>query len=154
MEEKKGLLAEFRTFITKGNVLDMAVGVIVAGAFGKITTSLVNDVFMPFIGYLIGGIDLAKFNITLREAVVEGETVLQEAVVIGIGTFLATVIDFILVAFVVFMVVKTFNKARALAEKKKKEEEAAAEEAKPEEPPKPTTEELLAEILEELRKQN
>jgi len=154
MEEKKGLLAEFRTFITKGNVLDMAVGVIVATAFGKITTSLVNDVFMPFIGYLIGGIDLAKFNITLREAVVEGETVLQEAVVIGIGTFLATVIDFILVAFVVFMVVKTFNKARALAEKKKKEEEAAAEEAKPEEPPKPTTEELLAEILEELRKQN
>ncbi|MDO4750280.1 MAG: MscL family protein, partial [Eubacteriales bacterium] len=84
--------------------------------------------------------------------------VVKEAVVVGIGTFLATIVDFILVAFIVFLIVKAFNKARDIAEKKKREEEAAkaaAEAAaKAEEPPKPTTEELLAEILAELRKQN
>ena len=158
MNKTRTFLQEFRTFITKGNVLDMAIGVIIATAFGKITTALVNSVFMPAIGYFIGGADLTKYNITLSEAVVEEGVVVKEAVVVGIGTFLATIVDFILVAFVVFLIVKAFNKARDIAEKKKREEEAAkaaAEAAaKAEEPPKPTTEELLAEILAELRKQN
>ena len=109
----KKFFGEFKEFITRGNVLDMAIGVIIATAFGKITTSLVGDVFMPLIGYLIGGIDLSALNITLSPAVLdEAGEVVKDAVVIGIGTFLTTVIDFILVAFVVFLVVKAFNTAK------------------------------------------
>lgn len=148
MAEKKGLIKEFKEFISKGNVLDMAVGVIVATSFGKITTSLVNDVFMPLIGYIFGGIDLSQLNIVLRQAEVDaaGE-IISEGVTIGIGTFLSTVIDFIIVAFIVFMVVKAFNKARALSEKKKQEEEEA-----PAAPPEPSKEEvLLTEIRDLLR---
>jgi len=135
MEKKKGLAAEFKEFIMRGNVLDMAIGVIIATAFGKITTSLVNDVLMPFIGWIIGDIDLAQLNITLSPAVTDaaGEVV-KEAVVIGIGTLLVTIIDFILVAFVVFLIVKAVNRA------KRKKEEAPAE---PPAPPAPTKEELL-----------
>ena len=144
----KSLAKEFRDFIMRGNVLDLAVGVIIATAFGKITTSLVNDVFMPFIGWLIGDIDLSQLNLTLREAEMAGSEVVREAVTIGIGTFLSTVIDFVLAALVIFLVVKTINKARKLAEKKEKEEAVAA----PEEAAKPTTEELLAQILEEIKK--
>ena len=114
----KKFFNEFKEFISKGNVMDMAIGVIIATAFGKITTSLVNDVFMPLIGMLIGGIDLGTLNITLSPAVVdEAGAVVKEAVVVGIGTFLTTVIDFILVAFVVFLVVKAFNSAKAKLEK-------------------------------------
>ena len=148
-EKKKGFFGEFREFISRGNVLDMAVGVIIASAFGKISTSLVNDVFMPFIGWLFGGIDLSQLNITLREAVMDGEAVVTEAVVIGIGTFISAIIDFIVIAFVVFLIVKAFNKAHDLTTKKTEEAEEE-EEAEPEEP-KPTTEELLAQILEEMR---
>ncbi len=128
--------------------MDMAIGVIIATAFGKITTSLVNDVFMPLIGYIIGGVDLSTLNITLSPAVLdEAGAVVKEAVVIGIGTFLTTVIDFILVAFVVFLVVKAFNAAKQRLEKP----------AEPEEPkePEPTKEELLlTEIRDLLKKQN
>ena len=114
----KKFFGEFKEFITRGNVLDMAIGVIIATAFGKITTSLVGDVFMPLIGYLIGGIDLSALNITLSPAVLdEAGEVVKDAVVIGIGTFLTTVIDFILVAFVVFLVVKAFNTAKKKLEK-------------------------------------
>ena len=86
----KGFIGEFKEFISKGNVLDMAIGVIIATAFGKITTSLVNDVFMPFIGWLIGGVDLSKLNITLEEAEIDAATgeIAKEAVVMGIGSFL------------------------------------------------------------------
>lgn len=136
MENKaKGLLGEFKEFIMRGSVLDMAVGVIIATAFGKITSSLVNDVMMPFIGWLIGDIDLSALNITLSEAVLDsaGETV-KEAVVIGIGTFITAIIDFVLVALVVFMLVKAFNKAKEKAEaKKEKPEEIPAEPEKSEE---------------------
>lgn len=91
----KKFFNEFKEFISKGNVMDMAIGVIIATAFGKITTSLVNDVFMPLIGMLIGGIDLGTLNITLSPAVVdEAGEVVKEAVVVGIGTFLTTVIGF------------------------------------------------------------
>ena len=133
----KKFFSEFREFAVRGNVLDMAVGVILGGAFGKITTSLVNDVFMPLIGLLSGGVDLGKLNIVLKAA-----TETNEAVTLGIGTFLSTIIDFVLVAFVIFLMVKTINRFH-----RKKEEEAPAEE----EPAGPTTEELLTEIRDLLK---
>ena len=145
-----GFINEFKEFIMRGNVIDMAIGVIIGGAFGKITTSLVNDVFLPFIGWLIGDIDLSQINITLAQAVVNDAGVVEkEAVVIGIGTFLVTIIDFLLIAFVIFLMIKGMAKAKEIAEKMKKEEiaEEVAEEIK-----SPTTEELLTEILAELRK--
>ena len=141
----KKFFGEFKEFISRGNVMDMAIGVIIATAFGKITTSLVNDVFMPFIGWLVGGIDLSKWNITIADAVLdEAGEVTKEAVTIGIGTFLTTVIDFILVAFVVFLVVKGINAAKAKFEKKKEEAPAA--------PAEPSAEEkLLTEIRDLLK---
>lgn len=146
----KGFLNEFKEFISRGNVLDMAIGVIIATAFGKITTSLVNDVFMPFIGWLIGDIDLSQLNITLTAETVNEAGEVTPAVVIGIGTFISTIIDFILVAFIVFLVVKLFNKAKEKAEAKTKAEEAAAE---PEAAPEPSEEvKLLTEIRDLLKK--
>lgn len=139
----KKFLHEFKEFAMRGNVLDMAVGVILGGAFGKITTSLVNDVFMPLIGMLIGGVDLGKLNIVLKDAVMNGEEVIVPAVTLGIGTFLTTVIDFILVAFVIFLMIKTINRFH-----KKKEEDP-----EPEEPKGPTNEELLTEIRDLLKEQ-
>ena len=142
----KKFFAEFKEFISRGNVMDMAIGVIIATAFGKITTSLVNDVFMPFIGWLIGGIDLVQLDITLSPAVLdEAGAVIKEPVVIGIGTFLTTVIDFILVAFVVFLIVKAFNAAKSRLEK-------PAEEEAPEDP-EPTKEELLLTEIRDLLKE-
>lgn len=134
----KKFFQEFKEFAMRGNVLDMAVGVILGGAFGKITASLVNDVFMPLIGMLIGGVDLGKLNIVLKPA-----TDTAEAVTLGIGTFLTTIIDFILVAFVIFLMIKTINRFR-----RKKEEEPALEE-----PKGPTAEELLTEIRDLLKEQ-
>ena len=134
----KKFFQEFKEFAMRGNVLDMAVGVILGGAFGKITTSLVNDVFMPLIGMLIGGVNLGKLNIVLKPA-----TDTAEAVTLGIGTFLTTIIDFILVAFVIFLMIKTINRFR-----RKKEEEP-----EPEEPKGPTAEELLTEIRDLLKEQ-
>ncbi len=145
----KKFFSEFKTFIMRGNVIDMAVGVIIAGAFGKITTSLVNDVLMPAIGMLIGGIDLSRLNITLAEAQVNelGE-VTKEAVVIGIGTLLVTIIDFLIVAFVVFLIIKGMNRAQKAIEERKKKEEAPEEPAEPE----PSAEEkLLTEIRDLLK---
>lgn len=151
-DKAKGFFAEFKEFISRGNVLDMAVGVIIATAFGKITTSLVNGVFMPLIGWLIGEIDLSTLNITLSpEKLAEDGTVAKEAVVIGIGTFVSAVIDFVLVALVVFIMIKAFNAAKDKAEslKKKEEEAAAAEEPAPE----PSEEvKLLSEIRDLLKK--
>ena len=157
MKTLKKFIEEFKTFIAKGNVLDMAVGVIIATAFGKITTSLVNDVFMPFIGYIIGDVDLAELNIVLSPEVVnEAGEVLDPAVVIAIGTFLSTIIDFVLIAFVVFLIVKAFNKAKEKAEEKKKaEEEASAAAAAAEEEKEPELSEevkLLMEIRDLLKK--
>ena len=146
----KKLAEEFKAFIMRGNVLDMAVGVIIATAFGAITTTLVQKVLMPLIGCIFGGVDLAKLNIVLKEAVMNGEEVVKEAVVMEIGTFITAIINFIIVALIVFLIVKAFNKARAVAEAKKKAEEEP--EPEEEEEPKPTTEELLQQILEEMQK--
>lgn len=145
----KKLISEFREFIKRGNVLDMAVGVVIGGAFGKITTSLVNDLLMPLIGWICGTRDMTALNVLVRPAVTENGEVVKEAITLGFGTFVGTVIDFLLVALVVFAIVKAANKAHQIMEKK--EEEEASEEEKPEEEPKPTSEELLAQILEELK---
>ena len=148
-KKAKGLIEEFKAFIMRGNVIDMAVGVIIASAFGKITTSLVNDVFMPFIGWIIGGFDLSKLNLVLKPEVLdEAGAVISPAVTIGIGSFLVTVIDFLIIAVIVFMVVKIFAKAREISEKAHAKQETTEEK---EEEKKPTTEELLTEILEEIK---
>ncbi len=148
-KDKKGFITEFKEFIMRGNVLDMAIGVIIAGAFGKITTSLVNDVIMPAIGVLLGSIDLSKWNIILKEAVIVDGVETVPAVTIGIGTFLVTIIDFLLIALVVFMIIKGFAKAKEITDAKlrKKQAEEVVEEA----PKGPTTEELLTEILNEIK---
>ncbi len=140
----KKFISEFKEFIMRGNVMDMAVGVIVATAFGKITTSLVNDLFMPFISWLFGTRDMSALNLLVRPEVVK-DGVVQEAITIGFGSFVAVVIDFLLMSLVVFIILKLFNKARALTEKPAEEPEEAEEEA-------PTAEQLLAEILDELKK--
>ena len=140
----KKLIEEFKKFIMRGNVLDMAIGVVIATAFGKITSSLVNDLLMPFISWICGSRDMSALNIVLRPAeVVNGEMV-NEAIIFGLGSFVGTVIDFLLIALVVFLILKAFNKASELTHRKA-EEEAQAQ------PPKPTTVELLTQILEEIK---
>ena len=141
----KKFFAEFKTFAMRGNVMDMAIGVVIGAAFGKITTSIVNDIIMPLIGLLIGGVDLGQLNIVLKPEVLdEAGKVVTEAVTLGIGNLLAVILDFIIVAFAMCLLVKAMNK---LASLKKKEEEA------PEEDPKPTSEELLTEIRDLLKAQ-
>jgi len=131
-----GMMKEFKQFAMRGNVMDMAIGIIIGAAFGKIVSSIVSDVIMPPIGMLLGGVDFSTLAITLKEGA-EG----VEPVLIKYGVFLNTVIDFVIIAFAIFMVVKGINSM------KKKEEE------KPAAPPAPSKEEvLLAEIRDELRK--
>ena len=141
----KKFMEEFKKFISRGNVMDMAVGVIVGGAFGAITTALVSNVVTPLLAVLFKSPNPDALNITLRAA---DEAAGTEAIVLGLGTFLGAIINFLVIALVLFSVIKAMNKAKELAEamKKKEEEEAAAEE-----PAKPTTEELLTAILEELK---
>lgn len=139
----KKFFAEFKTFAMRGNVMDMAIGVVIGAAFGKITTSIVNDIIMPLIGIITGGIDLSQWNIVLNPAAVAGGA---DEVTLGIGSLLSVILDFIIVAFAMFLLVKGMNK---LASLKKKEEEAPA----PEEDPKPTSEELLTEIRDLLKQQ-
>ncbi|MBO5984342.1 MAG: large-conductance mechanosensitive channel protein MscL [Rikenellaceae bacterium] len=143
-----GFLQEFKAFALKGNVMDMAVGVIIGGAFGKIVTSLVNDVIMPPIGLVVGGVDFTDLNLTLKQAVVDaaGEVV-TPAVTWNYGAFIQQVVDFAILAFCVFMMVKVMNRLM-----KKKEEEAPAPAPAPE--PEPSAEEkLLTEIRDLLKAQ-
>ena len=137
----KKFFHEFKEFAMRGNVLDMAIGVVIGAAFGKITTSLVNDIIMPLIGLITGGIDLTQWNIILNKTAVAAGA---DPVTLGIGNLLAVILDFIIVAFAMFLLVKAMNK---LASLKKTEEEA------PEEDPKPTSEELLTEIRDLLKAQ-
>lgn len=133
-----GMIKEFKEFAVKGNVVDMAVGIIIGAAFGKIVSSFVGDVIMPPIGVLLGGVNFTGLVITLKEAA--GET---PAVVIGYGKFIQTVVDFTIIAFAVFIGVKTVNSL------KRKQEEA------PNAPPAPSPEEmLLTEIRDLLKEQN
>jgi large conductance mechanosensitive channel len=95
----KKFLQEFKEFAMKGNVMDMAVGVIIGGAFGKIVSSLVNDLLMPLVGALIGNVDFTTLSATLRQAVMDGETVVKPAVVLHYGNFIQVTVDFLIVAF-------------------------------------------------------
>ena len=146
----KKFMEEFKAFVMRGNVMDMAVGVIVGGAFGAITTALVSNVVTPLLAVIFKSPNPDALNITLRAA---DEAAGTEAIVLGLGTFIGAIINFLVIALVLFSVIKAMNKAKELAEnlKKKEEEEAAAAEA---EDPKPTTEELLTAILEELKKKD
>ena len=131
-----GMVKEFKEFAMRGNVMDMAIGIIIGAAFGKIVSSIVSDVIMPPIGMLLGGVDFSSLAITLKEGT-EG----VEPVLLKYGVFFNTVIDFVIIAFAIFLVVKGINKM------KKKEEE------KPAPPPEPSKEEvLLTEIRDALRK--
>ncbi len=125
------LLKEFREFAMRGNVIDMAVGVIIGGAFGKIISSLVADVIMPPVGALIGGVNFSDLSVTLKEAVFTDGVETAPAVVLSYGNFLQTTLDFLIVAFCVFMFIKVINSF-------KKKEEAA-----PSTPPAPSNEEVL-----------
>lgn len=144
-KNKKGFIAEFKEFIMRGNVFDMAIGLIIATAFGKITASLVNDLFMPFIGWVIGDLSVTELVVNLP-AKAGGDPV-----PLNIGGFISVIIDFLLVAFIIFLMIKVFAKTKELSEKilrKEQEEEAPAEP----EVKAPTTEELLTEILTEIKK--
>ena len=149
----KKFFDEFKTFISKGNVMDMAIGVIIGGAFGAITSTLVSKVITPLLAFLFGAPNTDALNITLRAAETDaaGEVV-KEALVLGLGDFVGAIINFLVIALVLFSVIKAINKARDLAEKAKKKEEEEAAAAAAAEPPKPTTEELLTSILEEIQK--
>ena len=137
-------IQDFKAFALKGNVVDMAVGVIIGGAFGKIVTSVVNNIIMPPIGVVTGGVDFTDLKVTLKEAVVEGETVVSEAVTLNYGQFIQDVVDFLIIAFCIFLMIK------GIAKLSRKQEEAPAEPA-PE--PEPSAEEkLLTEIRDLLKK--
>ncbi len=135
MEKKKGIMQEFKEFISRGNVIDLAVGVIMGSSFTAIVNSIVNDLVMPFVGLIFGGINFSTLRIVVREAT---ETTAEAA--INYGNFLQAVVNFLLIAVVIFFVVKVINKFR-----KKKEEPKPA-------PPKPSKEaELLQEILDTIK---
>ena len=129
----------------KGNVVDMAVGVIIGGAFGKIVTSVVSNILMPPIGVLLGNVDFTDLKITLKEAVMEGENVVSEAVTLNYGQFIQDIVDFIIIAFCIFLMIKGVTKLTTKKEEPKAEEPAPA--------PEPSAEEkLLTEIRDLLAK--
>ncbi len=139
---KTTLLKDFKDFAMRGNVVDMAIGVIIGGAFGKIVTSIVENIIMPPIGVLTGGVDFSGLKITLKEAVVNGEETVSEAVYLNYGLFIQDVVNFLIIAFCIFLMVK------GIASLNKKKEEAAA--AEPE--PKPSNEEVLLTEIRDLLK--
>lgn len=132
-----GMLQEFKAFAMRGNVVDMAVGIIVGGAFGKIVSSFVADVIMPPIGLLLGGVDFSDLTITLKKAV--GETA---AVTLNYGKFIQTVIDFLIISFAIFIAIKAMNSL------KRKQEEAPAP------PPAPSKQEVLLTEIRDLLKRS
>lgn len=128
----KKILEEFKKFISKGNVIDLAVGVIIGGAFQKIVTSLVNDILMPIIGIIIGGHDFSNLTLKVKDAT------------INYGVFIQNILDFLIVAFCIFMVIKIFNTIADNTKNKKKKEEVVL---------KKTNEELLLEEIRDLLKE-
>jgi large conductance mechanosensitive channel len=140
-----GLLQEFKEFAVKGNVIDLAVGVIIGGAFGKIVSSFVNDVIMPPIGILIGGVDFKDLRWVLKDETANAAGEVIPAVTLNYGMFIQNVVDFLIIAFVIFMAIKAINTLN-----RKKEEVAAP----PPPPPAPTpSEKLLEEIRDLLKRQ-
>ena len=136
-------IQDFKAFALKGNVVDMAVGVIIGGAFGKIVTSIVNNIIMPPIGVLTGGMDFTDLKLVLKDAVKEGDQVVSEAVTLNYGQFIQDVVDFLIIAFCIFLMVK------GIAALSRKKEEKPAE---PAPAPEPSAEEkLLTEIRDLLK---
>lgn len=136
-----GMIKEFREFALKGNMVDMAVGIIIGGAFGGVVKALVDYVMMPPLGVIIGGIDFSDFKWTIKNAVIENGKEIKPATVMQYGAFITALINFAIVAFAVFLLVKAINTARAKLEKPK---EAG--------PAGPTQEQLLTEIRDLLKK--
>ena len=142
----KKFFEEFKAFAMRGNVVDLAVGVVIGGAFGKITTSLVNDIIMPVISVLTGGVSFESWKFVLKEAVINAAGEVEKAeIAINFGNTVAIILDFIIIAFAVFCMVKALN-----AMHRKKDEEVV-EEPVVEAPAAPTSEELLAEIRDLLK---
>ena len=141
-KKKSTFFSDFKDFISKGNIMDLAVAVVIGGAFGKIVSSLVADIIMPLLGLITGGVSLADKAVVLKEA--EGET---PANLLKWGAFVQYIIDFLLVALCIFIVLRIIKKAKEKAEALKKKEE---EEKKEEEPAKPTPAEESAEALKEI----
>ena len=134
------LIKEFKDFAMRGNVVDMAVGVIIGAAFGKIVSSLVDDIIMPLVGVATGGMDFTDLKWVIQKGINEGETVIQPEVTMNYGAWIQTVVDFVIVAFCIFVMIKFMNRLR----KKKEEAPAPA--------PEPTKEEqLLTEIRDLLK---
>lgn len=138
-----GFVKEFKEFAVKGNLFDMAVGIIIGGAFGKIVASFVNDILMPPIGFLLGNVDFKDLKYVMKEAVKEGDNIVKEAVTLNYGMFIQNCIDFIIIALSIFMLIKGINAMN----RKKKEEDVVAQ---PTEAPEDIK--LLKEIRDELRK--
>lgn len=138
------ILQEFKTFAMRGNVIDMAVGVIIGGAFGKIVSSLVADVIMPLVGLLVGGLNFSQLKWTIKPAVMDGDAVVSPEVSLNYGNFIQVTFDFLIIAVSVFLMVKAINTLS-----KKKKEEAA----KPVPPPPSDEVKLLAEIRDLLKKE-
>lgn len=137
-----GFIQEFKAFAMRGNVIDLAVGVIIGGAFGKITDSLVKDVIMPPVGLLMGGINFRDIKVTFKEPILDATgKVINEAVTLNIGSFLQAVVDFTILAFAIFIMIKAINTL------KKKEE------AKPAPAPEPSKQEVLLTEIRDLLKQ-
>ena len=144
----KKFFSDFKEFAMKGNVMDMAVGVIIGGAFGKIVTSLVNDIITPLISLLTGAVSLENLKVVMKEAVMEGEEVIQEQIALNYGAFIQAIIDFLIIALSIFCVLRIImNAQKKLESLKKKEEEEAAEEE-----PEETELSVLKEIKELLDK--
>ena len=125
------IFREFREFAMRGNVVDMAVGIIIGAAFGKIVSSMVSDILMPPIGLLLGGVNFTDLKLILKEASVDSTGAVVQAVTLNYGIFIQTVIDFVIIAFSIFMIVKLMNKLKKNAEEKPVEE------------PTPTKQEVL-----------
>ncbi len=137
---------EFKEFALKGNIFDMAVGVIIGGAFGKIVTSLVNDIIMPLFGFLTAGMEFKALKFVLSPAVIENDTVIKPEAAILYGNFIQNIVDFLIIALSIFFAIRFITKT---SEKLRKKEE---ETVKEEEPAKPTEAELLTEIRDLLKK--
>ncbi|MDE6582174.1 MAG: large-conductance mechanosensitive channel protein MscL, partial [Duncaniella sp.] len=137
-------LKEFKDFAMRGNVIDMAVGVVIGAAFGKIVSSLVDDLIMPLVGVATGGINFTDYKWVIQKAVMDGTEIIKPEVTLNWGTWIQTIVNFLIVAFCIFLAIKVMNRFR-------KEEAAAAEEAAA--PAEPTKEEVLLTEIRDLLKQ-
>lgn len=144
----KKFLSEFKEFAMKGNVVDMAVGVVIGAAFGKIVSSLVNDIIMPLVGVATGGMNFTDYKLVIQQAVMDGQEVIKPEVSMNWGAWVQTIVDFLIVAFCIFVMIKFINNMRKRMEKQKEEEVAAAAVAEP------TKEEQLLTEIRDLLKAN